>query len=60
MNLKFHQCSKCSNLDSVPFDVGYVCPATGREFDRKEINKPILCRYYKEEQYENVDMQNKG
>ena len=50
--LKFHQCSKCSNLESVPFDVGYVCPATGREFDRKETNKPILCRYYDEKEEE--------
>lgn len=50
--LKFHQCSKCSNLESAPFDTGYLCPKTGREFDRKEINKPILCRYYEEKEEE--------
>lgn len=50
--LKFHQCSKCSNLEIVPFDVGYVCPVIGREFDRKEINKPILCRYFNEKEEE--------
>ena len=46
--IKFHQCTKCINLEKVPFDTGYVCPNTGREFNRREINKPILCRYYDE------------
>ena len=48
--LKFHQCPECSNLESVPYDTGYVCPATGREFDRREINKPILCRCFNEKE----------
>lgn len=46
----FHQCADCTHLARVKDDVGYVCPAIGREFDSKEINKTILCRYYKREE----------
>ena len=52
----FHQCSKCSNLESVPFDVGYVCPKTGKEFDRKEVNKPYYVDITRRKKYGTTEL----